>query len=404
MRSQKRDDFPISVKELLAKRVGYRCSNPSCRQPTSGPQVDSEGVVNVGVAAHITAAAQGGERYNGSLTPEQRKGADNGIWLCQKCGKLVDNDPIRYPEPKLREWKKVAEELAIREIEGQPVPMGTAQHSPAHGPAHPATRFETELRARNLNDPHSLSFGKTKYGSRLGWVGPARVVTSLPVSGLFFAFMPSAIVSDPSKDGLLRWMNCNERRYEPCRARSFIPSPSFSLVSKGYLWDNSWEIPLPPPAKVYTRYLAVETGGWIEYGFYPGAEWEDQTDRVYYAKVIASLVAFLLFVRDLATTFRLNPAEIGLGLTLIGTTGKRLLCIREEGFTVSYQTQLPGLDSLRFVRPPRQEDWSVDGVAQEAAVEILDHWSFYAEQWVGRPEFRDGVYQGECFKARFHGF
>src|SRR5450755_998272 len=67
MASLKRDDFPIPIKELLGKRVGYRCSNPSCRQPTSGPQADPEAVVNVGVAARITAAAQGGERYDHSL-------------------------------------------------------------------------------------------------------------------------------------------------------------------------------------------------------------------------------------------------------------------------------------------------------------------------------------------------
>ena len=27
-----RDDFPKPVLETLAKRVGYRCSNPSCRR------------------------------------------------------------------------------------------------------------------------------------------------------------------------------------------------------------------------------------------------------------------------------------------------------------------------------------------------------------------------------------
>jgi hypothetical protein len=113
-----RDDFPPSVKELLAKRVGYRCSNPECRQPTSGPQVDPAKTVNVGVASHITAACPDGPRYDSGLTPERRKSLENGIWLCQKCGKLVDNDPSRYPVTKLREWKVLAEETAVRELEG----------------------------------------------------------------------------------------------------------------------------------------------------------------------------------------------------------------------------------------------------------------------------------------------
>src|SRR5713101_7033757 len=44
-----RDDFPAQAKEVLAKRVGYRCSNPTCRQLTSGPHDDPARAVNVGV-------------------------------------------------------------------------------------------------------------------------------------------------------------------------------------------------------------------------------------------------------------------------------------------------------------------------------------------------------------------
>lgn len=33
-----RDDFNPEVKDVLAKRVGARCSNPNCRQTTSGPR------------------------------------------------------------------------------------------------------------------------------------------------------------------------------------------------------------------------------------------------------------------------------------------------------------------------------------------------------------------------------
>ena len=113
-----RDDFPAVTKDLLAKRVGYRCSNPSCRQPTSGPHDDPTKTVNVGVAAHITAASPGGPRYDASLSATQRRSAENGIWLCQKCAKLVDNDPERYTLEELLRWKREAEETAIRELEG----------------------------------------------------------------------------------------------------------------------------------------------------------------------------------------------------------------------------------------------------------------------------------------------
>ena len=105
------------TKDLLAKRVGFRCSNPGCRQPTSGPQADPSGSVNIGVAAHITAASPGGPRYDPTLTPEERAAPENGIWLCQNHGKLVDNDEQGFTVDTLRDWKSRAEAAAARELE-----------------------------------------------------------------------------------------------------------------------------------------------------------------------------------------------------------------------------------------------------------------------------------------------
>ncbi len=112
-----RDDFSAKTKDLLARRVGFRCSNPGCRQLTVGPQVDPSGAVNVGVAAHITAASPVGPRYDSTLTREQRAAPENGIWLCQTDGKLVDNDRVRHTVEKLRGWKEWAEAAAARELE-----------------------------------------------------------------------------------------------------------------------------------------------------------------------------------------------------------------------------------------------------------------------------------------------
>lgn len=112
-----RDDFTLQTKELLAKRVGYRCSNPGCRQPTSGPRSDPEKSINVGFAAHISAAAPGGPRYDEALTPEQRKHPDNGVWVCGTCAKLIDNDANRYTRDALRQWKTQAERQALMDIE-----------------------------------------------------------------------------------------------------------------------------------------------------------------------------------------------------------------------------------------------------------------------------------------------
>lgn len=117
-----RDDFPLAVKEILAKRVAYRCSSPACRKPTSGPQEDPAKAVNVGVAAHITAASEGGVRYNPALTSDERKAATNGIWLCQLCGKLVDNDEVRYTVQILQRWKTISESAALRALESSSHP------------------------------------------------------------------------------------------------------------------------------------------------------------------------------------------------------------------------------------------------------------------------------------------
>ena len=108
-----RDDFSQAVNRIIAERVGYRCSNPGCRALTSGPQNDVTKFLNVGVAAHITAASPGGPRYDPTLSQETRKHPDNGIWLCQNCAKLVDNDPSRFPVSNLYEWKRHAEAEAL---------------------------------------------------------------------------------------------------------------------------------------------------------------------------------------------------------------------------------------------------------------------------------------------------
>ena len=107
-----RDDFPAAIKTELAKRVGFLCSNPACRQSTSGPQSAPRGTVNVGVAAHITAASPGGPRYEAGPSAQARSSASNGIWLCQTCAKLIDNDVPGHGADLLRRWKAEAEQAA----------------------------------------------------------------------------------------------------------------------------------------------------------------------------------------------------------------------------------------------------------------------------------------------------
>jgi hypothetical protein len=111
-----RDDFSEKVKKALALRVGYRCSIPTCRASTVGAASDASALINVGVAAHITAASEGGPRYDASLSPELRSAPENGIWVCQTCGKKIDDDEAGYSVELLSGFKITAEFLARNEV------------------------------------------------------------------------------------------------------------------------------------------------------------------------------------------------------------------------------------------------------------------------------------------------
>ncbi|MBF5037954.1 hypothetical protein INP77_00465 [Methylophilus sp. 13] len=115
-----RDDFKKPVIQLLKSRVSARCSNPDCRVPTVGPSSKRK-VNNIGIAAHITAAAVGGPRHDPSLSVEERIAFENGIWLCRNCAGKIDSDVDFYTVRLLNEWKLSAEQLAKDEL-GNKIP------------------------------------------------------------------------------------------------------------------------------------------------------------------------------------------------------------------------------------------------------------------------------------------
>lgn len=122
-----RDDFPNKTKDLLAKRVGFLCSNPACRMATVGPHSDSRKTTSIGVAAHITAASAGGPRYDPNLSQEQREAIENGIWLCQSCSKLIDSDLSKFTVDVLRTWKANGERDAGERLNKQ---LGNSPNAP----------------------------------------------------------------------------------------------------------------------------------------------------------------------------------------------------------------------------------------------------------------------------------
>lgn len=85
-------------------------------KPTTGPNSDPNKSLSIGKAAHITAASEGGPRYDRNLTSAQRKHISNGIWLCSSCADIIDLDEDTYPTTLLKDWVASAERHAKRRL------------------------------------------------------------------------------------------------------------------------------------------------------------------------------------------------------------------------------------------------------------------------------------------------
>ena len=122
----RRLEFSQKTKRILASRVGYRCSNPSCSvKSTIGPGDDGKSIVLLGEAAHIIGAIQDGDdklspRADSTKSVRDIISLDNGIWLCRTCHKLVDSKTSTYTISKLKGWKKQAEAKQAKLLEEQP--------------------------------------------------------------------------------------------------------------------------------------------------------------------------------------------------------------------------------------------------------------------------------------------
>ncbi len=116
-----RDNFTQATIDKLSRQAGNFCSNPDCRiMVMSAKAQDGNGITNLGVAAHICAAAPGGPRYNEDMTPTARKNHSNGIWLCQNCAHLIDSEPHNYSVALLQEWKVDAQKFAREKLGTKP--------------------------------------------------------------------------------------------------------------------------------------------------------------------------------------------------------------------------------------------------------------------------------------------
>ena len=143
-----RDEFTSRTISDVARAVSYRCSNPGCQRSTVGANAAQDGIINLGVAAHITAASPGGPRYNESIDAETRREKNNCIWLCQDCAKLIDSDPHHFTEKLLQEWKRTAQERTFREL--------LAPRRGTKNVEEELNRIEAELNAQGAADRQSF--------------------------------------------------------------------------------------------------------------------------------------------------------------------------------------------------------------------------------------------------------
>jgi hypothetical protein len=112
-----RDEFSEKVRRAVAARAGWRCSLAECGKLTVGPSDEGpDKSTNIGEAAHICAASQGGRRYDASMTPDERSGIDNAMWLCSDHAKLIDRDEVTYTAQRLRVIKREHEAACARAV------------------------------------------------------------------------------------------------------------------------------------------------------------------------------------------------------------------------------------------------------------------------------------------------
>lgn len=111
------DDFSPKTIRAVAARAGWQCSFENCSKLTVGPSEEAPGAITtIGEAAHIRAASPGGRRHDPAMTPEERAGVGNAMWVCPDHAKLIDRDAVTYPADRLHGMKRAQEERCARAV------------------------------------------------------------------------------------------------------------------------------------------------------------------------------------------------------------------------------------------------------------------------------------------------
>ena len=95
-------------------------------------------MINVGVAAHICAAARGGPRYDPTMSSPRRSSPENGIWLCETHARAADSGDPAFTVEAMHRWKKQAQRDSFHGVMGKPTVGGGTAETPSEG--EPTTR------------------------------------------------------------------------------------------------------------------------------------------------------------------------------------------------------------------------------------------------------------------------
>ena len=113
-----RIEFDDKIKEIIARRAGFKCSFPGCNKTLVGPGVENNESITIGECAHIFSAVPKGPRTDGGLGEDELKRPENGIYLCRNHHKIVDRKAKdnRYTSDLLTRYKNRHEFLISAEL------------------------------------------------------------------------------------------------------------------------------------------------------------------------------------------------------------------------------------------------------------------------------------------------
>jgi len=411
-----------TLKRLFAVS-GNRCAFRQCPQSLVD---ESTGKVTARIC-HIKGNKPTSKRHDPLQSEEERQGFDNLILMCPIHHDVIDADDVVYTVEVLRALKSEhaakyhdqsppgtrAEELFLANVVldvnhgaiilsanqsgGQIAQVihnnyGTAPQSPS--------KFRTELSRRHLANVEDPEFATTTYHKKMGLLWGDRI-EPLRTTAIVFANSPRPWMNSSDERAFLAWAECAKFRYRPCRSYPFLPGVSPDRIGSALVWNDGSMNHSGPGYLCYTRYVALERSGWIELGLCPLNTTRDDHE-VFYAQLIANVVGFLGLLRQLCEHWTIDPATLSLGVGLRGIKRTHLSCVTKRLMREPAVSTPPNGDAMLFLRSSEDGPWEVDGLAQEYASAVLEHWEFARPGWMADlPEFRDGRYEGEYFCEHF---